>query len=130
MSLYNMLHGNNPSAGVLLSVLNLTTGDVGRFRDCYLEQKGAGSPIIVIYTRNGGGNRDDYEDVTEYLRGHPNYITDFDDDFDCTYASYLFSLPEGSKEISQKIIDAGLLNTTTPHEKFQAVMDAIKVQKL
>lgn len=64
----------------------------GRFRDIYFENEG--EPKIILYTRNGGGNRDWYEYVFELLSKHPLYITDYDDDFDCTYAYIEFKAPD------------------------------------
>ncbi len=59
MSLYNLLHGRNPNAALLLAVLNLDGEDgkwpTGRFRDIYPNEDGS---KIILYTRNGGGNRD------------------------------------------------------------------------
>ena len=52
--LYNALFGVNPIADTLLFTLGYTREDCGRFRDCYIENN-----KIIIYTRNGGGNRDD-----------------------------------------------------------------------
>jgi hypothetical protein len=77
----------NPDADSILTTINLTKGDVERFRDCYLE-----GDKICVYTRTGGGNRDDYPN--EKLTSHPNYLYDEDDDFDSTYASYYFKFPE------------------------------------
>jgi hypothetical protein len=110
MSLYNMINGYNPLADVLITILGLTPGDVGRFRDCYLERdpEETGPLRIVVYTRNGGGNREHFSDekqageecdctgcTIEYkLPQHPLYIKDRDDDFDCTYASVYFRIPE------------------------------------
>jgi hypothetical protein len=87
MSLYNLLFGRNPLAPFYLAILDLTPDDVGRFRDCFLQKTDEGDVRIVVYTRNGGGNRDDYAQITSDLQAHPEYVTDFDDDFDCTYAS-------------------------------------------
>lgn len=53
MSLYNALFGMNQMSDVLLAALGLTRADVGRFRDCYIQ-----NDRIAVYTRNGGGNRD------------------------------------------------------------------------
>ena len=53
MGLYNMLHGRNPMADQLLACLDLTSSDVGRFRDVSVSEG-----TIAVYTRNGGGNRD------------------------------------------------------------------------
>ena len=114
MSMYGMLFGQSKHADLLLSLLGLTKASFYRFRDCYLDEKGR----IAIYTRGGGNNRDCYcgegyhkpEEMTEELGGdkhaprcvvllqhanrkHACYIKDEDDDFDCTYATFYFSLP-------------------------------------
>jgi len=102
MSLYSLLHGMNKSAGLLLKVLDLDQPngkwDTGRFRDIYLNSDGT---KIILLTRNGGGNRKDY--FPEKIVNHPNYITDYDDDFDCTYACIEFSVPEQFKELVSKL---------------------------
>jgi hypothetical protein len=71
----------------------------GRFRDIYIDRDDKGEPKIVLYTRNGGGNREEYFWVFDVLKKHPNYIRDWDDDFDCTYAYITFSVPEKYKEL-------------------------------
>jgi hypothetical protein len=38
VSLYNLLHGENPIGAALLACLNLTMEDVGRYRDAWLER--------------------------------------------------------------------------------------------
>ena len=64
MSLYNMVFGMNPDTDKLLKILGKTQGDFGRFRNVYMEDG-----YIVVHTRNGGGNREDYEDVFEEMEG-------------------------------------------------------------
>jgi hypothetical protein len=61
-----------------------------------------GDYVVAIYTRQGGGNRecwcDDYDNHEDYclsanneeLTNHPNYLSDSDDDFDSTYATFYF----------------------------------------
>ena len=140
MSLYNMLFGRNPASRLLLAMLNLTEADVGRFRDCYLARgdtrvdgavaqaeaaegkKPEGELRIVVYTRNGGGNRDDYEDVTSALQALPEYITDYDDDFDCTYASYEFKVPEKFKETASELAGLGAEPNESPMERFKSLI--------
>jgi hypothetical protein len=179
MSLYNLMHGENPNKQILLAVLGVDQEDgkwlSGRFRDIYLNADGS---EITLFTRNGAGNRecshgDDWygskgckhesrqeetdETVTAsteeaaahpewqpinifigagrmyktgkkvmeeqykclapdsiecictgciisyHLPTHPNYIRDYDDDFDCTYAYVLFSVPEKYKELCQEM---------------------------
>ena len=92
MSMYNMLFGMNPDSDKLLSLLGKTKEDFGRFRNVYMEDG-----MIVVHTRNGGGNRESYEDVFDEMSEHPWYSHDEDDDFDCTYANIYFKLPEDEK---------------------------------
>lgn len=140
MSLYNALFGRNPMSRLLLSMLNLTEGDVGRFRDCYLargdrfEREAAENDEakakelekkdlrIVVYTRNGGGNRDDYESVTDTLQALPDYLTDYDDDFDCTYASYEFKVPEKFKATADELVGLGAVSEVSPQERFKTLI--------
>lgn len=93
MSMYNMIFGVNPDSDKLLSLLGKSREDFGRFRDVFLEDG-----FIVVHTRNGGGNREDYEGVFEEMSTHPWYSHDADDDFDCTYANIYFKIPEGKFE--------------------------------
>lgn len=72
----------------------------GRFRDIYLNGDGT---KIILYTRNGGGNRDAYYYIFDVLREHPNYISDYDDEFDCTYAYLEFSIPEKAKRLCKSL---------------------------
>jgi len=82
----------NASADEVLAVLGLTKDDVERYRGC-----GVQDGEIIIHARTGGGNREYHPN--EKLTSHPNYLRDQDDDFDCTYADYFFSIPEDKKEI-------------------------------
>lgn len=92
--MYNALFGANEAAPVLLKILNITKEQTGRFRDAYVE-----NDHIVIYTRNGGGNRESYQKDIDFMRAHPNFIKDYDDSFDSTYAYFEFSVPEGKVEV-------------------------------
>jgi len=89
MSFYNMLFGKNPLSTVLLAVIGLKECDVERFRNCYLNEE---LKEIQVYARTGGGNRDDYKNLA--LVRNQYYKTDEDDDFDSTYATYHFNIPE------------------------------------
>lgn len=59
--------------------------------------------VVVVSARQGGGNREcycgDYDDYhedgclalnNEVVETHPNYVTDYDDDFDSTYNYFVF----------------------------------------
>jgi len=67
---------------------------VGRFRDIFYQKDEDGQTKIVLYTRNGGGNREAYGYVFDLLSEHPLYIQDYDDDFDSTYAYIEFKSTE------------------------------------
>lgn len=93
MSLYNLLFGQNPNTNIVLALIGLKECDIERFRDC-----GFDDDKIFVYTRTGGGNREDYPN--EALTTNPNYLSDQDDDFDNTYATFNFKFPD---EIAEDI---------------------------
>jgi hypothetical protein len=116
MSLYNMLFGMNPDADKLLSLLDATREDFGRFRNVYMEDG-----YIVVHTRCGGGNREDY--FPDWVEDHPWYSHDADDDFDCTYADIYFRLPEDKKLIvALKGLEAG----KNPSQEWDDLFASIK----
>lgn len=92
----------------------------GRFRDIYLSNDGK---KIVLFTRNGGGNRSSYNYVFEILKRHPNYVTDYDDDFDSTYASIEFSVP-------QKFIENGFVEMLMAYGAGQPETPMLRFKKL
>lgn len=89
MSLYNMVHGINPNTTQLLEILGLTQAVFGRFRDIRIEDN-----FIIVHTRCGGGNREDYEDMFDEVSDHTWYHHDEDCDFDSTYADIYFLIPD------------------------------------
>ena len=99
MSLYNMINGFNPACVIIMPMLGRKQEDYPRFRDCYVEDG-----KIAIYTRTGGNNRNcGYGE--EELYKDPNYVSSYDDDFDPTYATYLFTVPEKWKADFDLIMD-------------------------
>lgn len=148
--MYNLLHGVNPASLFLLRALELRhhkfnpdgKWPTGRFRDIHISGEG---DKIILFTRNGGGNRECWEyegckgasipaihdpDCLVYvnwnLTQHPNYITDYDDDFDCTYASFEFKVPETLDDLLEKLLDAQGGPPRPFRERFTEVMDEIK----
>jgi len=141
MSLYNNLFGVDSEAGYLLHILNLTENDIPRFRTCYYDNK---KNLIVIHTRTGGGNREYYDsfescqsNYPEYFEGdeppsgpwnsdlqsHPLYITDYDDNFDCTYANFVFKVPEEHEAKLKEAFEGK--ETITPSEKWQLLFQSM-----
>ncbi len=122
MSLYNMIFGMNPDSEKLLEFLGKTKEDFGRFRNVYMEDG-----YIVVHTRNGGGNREDYEDVFEEMSEHPWYSHDEDDSFDCTYANIYFKVPEDATKtlLALHDFDKGA-NPSKQWAELFAMMEAMK----
>lgn len=118
--MYNMLFGENDVAGILLSILGKTREDFGRFRDAYLSEDGH---RIIVYTRCGGGNREGYPEVFEAMSAHPQFITDYDDEFDCTYCSFEFSVPQEFLLTCEGL--AKRTDTRTGSQKFEDAMRAL-----
>ena len=84
-----------------------------RFRDCFVNKEGQ----IEIYTRVGGGNRGcGYGE--EELYKDPNFVTSYDDDFDNTYATYVFNVPEVWKSDFDKIISGKLGEVSDEYKKY------------
>lgn len=121
MSLYNMVFGMNPDSDKLLELLGKTAADFGRFRNVYMEDG-----YIVVHTRNGGGNREDYEDVFDEMSEHPWYSHDEDDSFDCTYANIYFKLPEDEKLM---VILKGLEAGENPSKQWGALFATMEAMK-
>jgi hypothetical protein len=96
MSLYNLLMGATPATFFVLPMLGKHPEEYPRFRDCFTgdETRPEYDDHIHIYTRTGGVNREEYERENDEIRSMPGFVTDFDDSFDSTYASWVFKVPE------------------------------------
>ena len=138
MSLYNMLHGVNQATFFILPMLGEKHPDkYPRFRDCWFDKD---ENRICVYTRVGGNNRgcgfgeDD-------LYKHPLFISTEDDDFDNTYATYYFSVPDEFKDDLDKILAGKIRNTSekyksrifkvfpTIKEKLEKILNEPQTQK-
>ena len=124
--MYNMLVNVHPTVGNVLAYLGLDPEDCGRFRDAYITK----DCLLAIYTRCGGGNRADYQDMYTRLRTHPQYSLDEDDSFDNTYSTIYFNTPpKYMGEVLNYITLAEKHNRLdlfdTPTERVQHVIDDI-----
>ena len=92
MSLYNLMYGENKDAKSLLQILNsVKVLDIPRYRDTYLSED---NTEIIVLTRTGGGNREEYEDDNNEMTLHPLYLSDNDASFDTTFAEFHFKNPK------------------------------------
>lgn len=105
MSLYNMMNGMTPATFFILPMLGKHPDEYPRFRDCFLadEDHPEFDDHIIIYTRTGGGNRGDYITENQEMRDIPEFIGDYDDEFDNTYANWVFKVPDKWKDDFGKI---------------------------
>jgi hypothetical protein len=115
MSLYNSLFGFNSAKEILLKILNIEEETIPRFRDCFYD---ADRHLIVIHTRTGGGNREGYREENNALTLHDFYKYDCDDEYDCTYANFFFTIPQEFDQL--KDIFSGM-ETITPAEKWKSL---------
>ena len=135
MSLYNMMCGTNPCTALLLSLIDLDYKQIPRFRDVWVNRE---FTEITVFTRTGGGNRDEYKDQNLVLMEHPFYLRDSDCDFDSTFALFVFSLPDSGRfELIDQLNEAvrgtpedeeGIIVvlTMTAKTKFDLAMEALK----
>lgn len=118
MSLYNMLNGVKPAAFFILPMLGKHPEEYPRFRDCFIgdEAHPEYANHIIVYTRTGGGNRDDYAGSNDAMRAMPGFVADYDDDFDYTYANWVFKVPDRWKADFDKIIDGKLREVSSEYK--------------
>lgn len=148
MSLYNMLFGINPMAGILLQALELAPSKIPRFRDCYLDTTDD-AKRIAVFTRTGGGNRDFYESLESCKQHYPEYfvegsdsfpvgpwnedmrkvvgyLEDKDDNFDATYATFYYAIPKPFASLIEALESITPDATIAPMEKFTALIDMLQ----
>ena len=101
MSLYNMMNGFSPACLYFMPMLDRKQQDYPRFRDCFLSDD---EKHIEIYTRVGGNNRGSGFGEEELYKD-PNFVTTYDSDFDSTYGTYVFNVPEKWQEDFDRIVD-------------------------
>lgn len=99
MSLYNMINGYNPGCVLFLPMLGRESKEYPRFRDCFLTKDNN----IAVYTRVGGGNRN-CGFGEEKLYEDENFVKTYDDDYDNTYATYEFKVPDKWQDDFEKIV--------------------------
>ena len=113
MSLYNYFFGFSRACIFFMPILGRKQEQYPRFRDCFLSDDGK---YIDIYTRVGGGNRNcGYGE--EELYHDPNFVETFDDDYDSTYATYRFDVPEMWKNDFDLVCEHKFDKTSAEYQK-------------
>lgn len=112
MSLYNMVNGFNPACVYILPMLGRKSEEYPRFRDCFVKDG-----MIAIYTRVGGYNRNEGFGEEELYKD-PLFVDTYDDDFDSTYGTYLFKVPEKWKSDFDLIMNGEIEKTSAEYQKY------------
>lgn len=101
--MYNTLFGANNMIKVCLELAGIEDlSRVERLRDAIVINEGD-EYYIEVLTRTGGANRESYPNT--YLKGNKQYIKDFDDDYDNTYAHYVFKSDEDSHDLARYVFE-------------------------
>ena len=101
MSLYNMMMGFSPACIFIMPMLGRKQDEYPRFRDCFVDDD---KKHILIFTRVGGGNRG-CGFGEEELYKDPDFVETYDDDFDSTYGTYKFKVPDKWKKDFDLMMD-------------------------
>lgn len=113
MSLYNALCGFSNACIWVMPMLGRKQEEWPRFRDCFVNDDNN----IEIYTRVGGNNRNQgYGE--EKLYEDPNFLETYDDDYDNTYATYVFKVPDRWKADFDKIMEERLWETSPEYQEY------------
>lgn len=114
MSLYNLMNGFNPACLLFMPMLGRKQEDYPRFRDCFLSDD---HKHIDIYTRVGGNNRNSGYGEEELYKDE-NFVETFDDDFDRTYATYRFKVPDKWLSDFEHILNGELSNVSEEYVSY------------
>ena len=113
MSMYNMINGFNPACVLIMPMLGRKQEEWPRFRDCFVTEDNN----IAIYTRVGGGNRNaGYNE--EKLYEDPLFIKTYDDEYDTTYATYEFKVPEKWKADFDLILEGKVTEISEEYQTY------------
>lgn len=123
--MYNQLFGINPVAPLLLALLGLDPKELGRLRDAYISIID-GKCFVNVFTRNGGPNREAQDTAIQVLLAHPWYLTDFDDAFDGTYATFTFTVPDDKQQVLKMVYDKNPEQHEEPMQKFKRLIDKMQ----
>lgn len=108
MSMYNLVFGTSGWPRGVMALVIPNPDMIGRYRDHWMEAVDNDDALVLaIYTRMGGGNREDYAETLAALHALPEFLSDDDDTYDSTYCTLRFKV---TKAKAQEMIEgAGAL---------------------
>lgn len=121
MSLYNMLHGMNAGLAMIMSpFLPVPFEEFPRYRDVFMDADDcpkAAKGDIYVYTRMGAGNADCWGSDNDpcdcpacnaiAIIQHPTCTYHYDDDFDCTFRTFVITVDDTHREDFEKVKTGG-----------------------
>jgi hypothetical protein len=108
-----MMNGFNPACVFIMPMLGRKQNEWPRFRDCFVTEDNN----IAIYTRVGGGNRNaGYNE--EKLYEDPLFIKTYDDEYDNTYATFEFNVPEKWKADFDLILEGKVTEISEEYKTY------------
>lgn len=118
MSLYNMMFGVNQATFYILLMLGKHPEEYPRFRDCFISETEHPQydNMIHIYTRVGGNNRGQGYGEEELL-SHLLFVATFDDNFDNTFATYVFKIPPEFEDDFKLILEGNVFETSEKYKQ-------------
>jgi hypothetical protein len=124
--LYTALHGENKFADEIMDMIYVPKDILLRYRDVYVFGNEA-----IVYTRNGGNNRMSVgiKVIMESMKSHPNYVRDYDDSFDNTYAYIVYKIPEQFRARAKEI-EEQQGEVLTVAEKFKRLEEPGVMEKM
>jgi hypothetical protein len=134
MSFYNMVFGVKPAAFFVMPFIGVGyhPDQWPRFRDCFIGDDEHPEYVgkIIVYTRTGGGNREHNADANDWIRSLPGFVADYDDSYDCTFACWVFDVPEEWAEDVRRFLGGDVVNySPAARERVLAVYPKL-VEKL
>ena len=122
--MYGAICNINPDAKMILNLIGIDPKfllEEARLRDVYLSKD---KTRVVIFTRIGGNNRSYHFPAITKLRNFKGYITDYDDEFDNTYASFEYQIPQ--EKLPRVAAFLASSDTTTGGEKIKTSLKQLE----
>lgn len=92
MSMFDLAIGNSGlPKEVMFPFLGVPLPEIPRYRDHWLELDGD-AIVLAVYTRTGGGNREEYAEQIKELCNLPAFMVETDDSYANTYMTFRFRL--------------------------------------
>lgn len=121
--LYNVVLGDGHEyvRGQLIAVvLGIRFEALPRYRDAWSEKYDGDQVRLAIYMRIGGANREAHANQIEQLTSLPYYLSDHDDAYDDTYATFYFRIPTVEEHKA-----AGLITEDDSVTRYNEIVEAM-----